>query len=197
MAETTLAALPDGAGVFDNANLTAINAVVTVQNANNTSLRSGINACATTPVPSSQLDPTTVQYAIIPLALADLLALHATPKVLVAAQGANTMVEFVSAVIEWKRGSAAFTIGSAGNLTVAYKTDGSGGAASGTLAATGFFDQAASQIATFLPAALAASVLTNPVSTALVLTLATADMTVGTGGSGTLRIAYRVHSGLL
>jgi hypothetical protein len=196
VSETTLVKLPAGGGVFDESNLDAIQAMIAAQNLNNTSLRAGITACATTPVPSSQLDPSTIQYASIALSLAKLLALHATPPALVAAQGAGTLVEFVSAVLEYHYGSAAFTIGTAGNLTIAYKADASGGAASGTLAATGFFDQTATQLASFLPAALPATAATTLLNQPLVLSLATADMTVGTGGSGTLKIAYRVHTGL-
>ena len=202
MPETTLQSLP-ATGTFpaavtnfNAANVAAINQIVTDQNANNASLRSSINACATTPVPSAQLDPTTIQYATVALTLTQLQHLHSAPVSLVAAPGANKMLEFVSAVIEYKYGSAAFTIGTAGNMTVSYKADGSGAAASGTLACTGFFDQTANTIATFEPAALAATAATALLNQPLVLIAATADMTSGTGGTGIVKVAYRVHSSL-
>lgn len=202
MSETTLTTLPDITGQFpapqaelDPANVTAITNIVTQQNANNASLRADINAKATFPVVSSQLDPATIQYAAVALSNADLLALHATPKVLVAAPGAGKMLEFVSAFLEYVY-AAAFTIGSAGNMTVKYKSDASGPAASGNLAATGFLDQTATTVASLLPAALAAVAATTPVNQPLVLTVASADVTGGAGTTGIVQIAYRVHSGL-
>ncbi len=136
-----------------------------------------------------------IQYATVVLSLADLLALFATPKVIVAAGAAGTFIEFLGAVVEYTKGSASFTIGTAGNMTVNYKADASGGAISSTRAATGFFDQVGTKISLLnaLTATFDASALT---AQPLVLTVATADMTVGTGSSGLIKVAYRVHSGL-
>jgi hypothetical protein len=186
---TTLAALPASGTLdaavqsYDGAQYAAINAFVAAVNANNAQF-------ATTPVNSAGLDPTTVQYATVNLTLTQLLALYTTPISLVAAPGAGKLLEFLSAVVEFVYGSAAFTIGSATNLTVKY-TNASGAAASATLAVTGLFDQTATTLSTLLPAA--AIGVTNA---ALVLSLAVANMTAGTGGSAIVKIAYRVHSGL-
>jgi argininosuccinate lyase len=114
----------------------------------------------------------------------------------VAAPGAGKMLELISATIEYVYGSAAFTIGTAGNMTISYKSDGSGSAASGTLACTGFFDQTSTTVATVEGVAVAAVAATAAVNQALALIAATADMTVGTGATGVVKLAYRVHSGL-
>ncbi len=194
--ETTLASLPAntfGAPVttMDQAHVDAVNAIVTAQNANNTSLRAAING----PIFSSQLDPATIQFVSVPLALADLQALFATPKVLVAAPAAGSALEFLGATLEYTKGSAAFTIGSAGNVTVNFKSDASGGAVSTTRAATGFFDQTGVKISRLGPitTTIDMSALT---AQPLVLTVATADMTSGTGSSGVIKVSYRVISGL-
>jgi hypothetical protein len=197
--ETTLAPLPSNSfaapvTTMDQAHVDAVNAIVSAQNANNTSLRAGINAAATTPVPSSQLDPTTIQYATVALSNADLLALNATPKQIIAAAGANTVIEVTSAVLEYVK-STAFTIGSAGNVTLNYKSDASGGAISVALAATGFFDQSASQIRVLRPVTTNVDV-TGDKNQGVYLTVATADMTGGSGSTGILKVAYRVHSAL-
>jgi hypothetical protein len=181
---TTLASIPDPGGVFTGANQAAINVALAAQNTNNTNINTQLATLAGN-----------VTVDTINLTLAQLLALNATPAVIVAAQGAGTLVVFHWAVIEWVRGSAAFTIGSATNLTFSYKSDASGGAASVALAATGFFDQAASQIRTVQ------SITTNVNTTGdlnqpLVLSLAVADMTVGTGGSGIVKVGYSIISGL-
>jgi hypothetical protein len=176
-AQTTLATLPDPAGVFTGANLAAINTALTAQNANNGT----ISAAA--------------RVDTIALSNADLLALHATPKVLVAAQGAGTLILFNSLVLEYVY-AAAFTIGSATNLTVAYKADASGGAASTTFAVTGFLDQTANkveQIKTVTTNIAQAGNLNQP----LVLSLAGADVTGGAGTTGIAIISYTVVSGLV
>jgi len=169
----------------------AINAIATTQNANNALF-------AQTPVGPSQLDPQAIQYATVPLSHAQLLLLdNAGAGIqMVAGQGAGTMIEFLSATIDFVYGSAAFTIGAATTLTFFY-TSASGKALSVAFSVTGFFDQTANQIANIK--ALATN--TNGTSTAylnvgLFLCLATADMTVGTGGTAIVKVAYRVLSGL-
>jgi hypothetical protein len=47
-----------------------------------------------------------------------------------------------------------------------------------------------------LPSALAATAQTSAANQAIVLSLAGGNMTVGTGGSAVVKVAYRVHSGL-
>ena len=176
-AQTTLTALPDPAGVFTNNNLTAINNALSAQNTNN-----GLLSAASF-------------LATINLSNADLLALHATPKVLVAAQGAGTLILFNRLVLEYVY-AAAFTIGSATNLTASYKADASGGAASTTFAVTGFMDQTANKTEIIQPITTNIAAAGN-INQPLVLSLAVADMTGGAGTTGIAIVSYTVVSGLV
>lgn len=88
-------------------------------------------------------------YKEVTITTAELLALRATPKTLVAAPGAGLMLEFVSIVLflDWN------TIGyteTADNIVVRY-TDGSGVIVSQAIEATGFIDQIADTMTVGLP----------------------------------------------
>lgn len=127
-------------------------------------------------------------FTDVVLSTGELLALYTTPKSLVAAQGAGTVVEFVSALLNYDYNSIVYTIGTAGDLQVKY-TDGSGAEASSTRACTGFIDQGTDQLSliekvggTVVPVANAA----------LVLTCATANPTAGDSPIN-IRVTYKVH----
>lgn len=77
----------------------------------------------------------------VTLTNAEIKALRATPKSLVAAPGAGYVLQFVSAVLKLKAGTNVLTE-SADNLAIKY-TNGSGVAVSETIEATGFIDQSA------------------------------------------------------
>lgn len=80
----------------------------------------------------------------------EILALHTTPKTLVAAQGANKAIIMDRAVFFLDYNSAAYaSVGASDDLTLRY-TDGSG-AILGTLETTGFLDQAADTRAIVTP----------------------------------------------
>ena len=178
----TLAALPDNAGVFTGGNLAAVQAALTAQNANN---------ALSNPVTSANLDPQILQYVSFPLTLAQILALHGTPITIVAAQGAGTLIEVVSAVLNLVYGSAAYAGG--GVVSLNYGNTANLAVTAGIAAAV-FTGLGANEIETMTgPVTLASSVCLNQ---PLVLLAATANFTVGTGGSATLKVAYRVHSGL-
>jgi len=85
-----------------------------------------------------------LRWADVALTNADIKALRATPKTLVAAPGTGKVVEFLSAVLMLKAGTNVLTEATA-NLAVRYK-DGSGVQVSQTIETTGFIDQAADQI---------------------------------------------------
>ncbi len=191
---TSQTALPDGGGVLSYANVTQLNANITTQNTNNTNLNAGIALCATTPVDSSQLSPLTIQYVSTTYTLAQLLATNSVPRTLVAAQGSGTLIEVVSLTLCLTRGSAAFV---GGGACAAYLgTDGTGVLASATIAATVFTSFAASQ-SIMVAGALAVNVNSAILNKALVFANPTADFTSGTGGSGFVKLAYRVHTGLV
>jgi len=207
MSISTLSSLPDNGGVLSKANLDAINAAISAQNANNTSIAtgSGLVLTSATGLPGStglvansvatgQLDPTTIQYVSTTYTLAQLLATNSAPRTLVAAQGAGTLIEVVSLVLCLTRGSAAF---SGGGACAAYLgTDATGVLASATIAATVFTSFAASQ-SIMVAGALAVNVNSAILNKALVFANPTADFTSGTGATGVVKLAYRVHTGLV
>jgi hypothetical protein len=82
-----------------------------------------------------------VQYAEVSLSSADILALRATPKTLVAAPAAGKILCFHRAVLLLDATATAY-VESAANLAIKY-TDGSGVAVCETIEATGFIDQTA------------------------------------------------------
>ncbi len=92
---------------------------------------------------TSALDVRVVEVA---LTNAEIKALRATPKTLVAAPGAGYVSVFLSAMLLLDYGSNALTE-SADNLVVRY-TDGSGTTVSEAIEATGFIDQTADTFTT-------------------------------------------------
>lgn len=136
---------------------------------------------------TGDLDNTLVKYAAVEITSAQLLALYTTPQTLVAAPGSGYILDFVSLLLAYDYGTAAYTLGSATNLQVKY-TDGSGAAASVTQTTTGMIDQASDQIRHLDKLE---SNITPVNNAALVLTLAGGNPSVG---DGTLhaKVLYRV-----
>src|SRR5688572_10185170 len=85
-------------------------------------------------VDSGDLDETALKYAEVALTSAEILALRATPKTLVAAPGAGKVLEFISAHLYLDATATGYTE-TADNMAVKY-TDGSGAAVSQTIEAT-------------------------------------------------------------
>ena len=139
-------------------------------------------------VTSGKLDESTIQYATVEISSAEILALFATPKTLVAAPGAGKVLDFISLLLAYDYGTVVYTIGTATNLQVKY-TDAAGAAVSTTQAVTGMLDQATDQLRALDK--LEASV-TPVVNAALVLTLAVANVTLG-DGTIHAKVAYRVN----
>lgn len=81
-----------------------------------------------------------VQTAKVTLTNAEIKALAASPKELVAAPGANHVLEFVSAILRMVYGGTNVFTESGDNLAVKY-TDDSGVAVSTTIETTGWIDQ--------------------------------------------------------
>lgn len=88
------------------------------------------------------------------LTSAEVKALRATPKTLVAAPGANKMVVVESITLALKYGGTNGFTESADNLVVQYGD--SGQDITGAIESTGFIDQTASTVAVYYPAAIAA-----------------------------------------
>ena len=113
-------------------------------------------------VTAAKTDISLMQTASIALTNAEIKALRATPKVLVAAGGANTFLEFVSATLVLHAGANVLTESTA-NLAVKYK-DGTGTQVSETVECTGFIDQAVDTLTTVRvkqDAIVATSIYTN------------------------------------
>lgn len=145
-------------------------------------------------VGSGDMDATLIKYATVTLTNANIKALRATPITLVAAQGANKVVELVSATLKLVAGTNVLSE-TADNMAVKY-TNGTGAAVSQAIEATGFIDQAADTITNALPKIDAIAALADSANKALVLHNtgdgeyagnAAADATM------TVKIAYRVH----
>jgi hypothetical protein len=121
--------------------------------------------------------------SIVTVTSPEILALAASPKVLVAAPGAGYALHFVSAILIFDSTVTAYANGSA--LSVAYD---SGADQSSTIAATMF--TAGDKIYNF-ERLNAANGLTHPVNTALVLKAAGAEFITGTGVAR-IHITYSV-----
>ena len=133
-----------------------------------------------------------IHYVNIPATLTQLQTLHSVGILLAPAAGAGTLNELISCVVDVIYGSAAFTGG--GAVTVNYGLGGTS-ASTSNIAATIFTSLSANEIATLVgpPTSIASSAALNK---SLVLQAASADFAVGTGASGQIRAAYRVHTGL-
>ncbi len=137
--------------------------------------------------------------ATVTIGVLDINQLSGTPKTLVAAPGTHNYIELISASLIYDYNTTAWERVSA-NMTVKY-TDGSGAAASGTLAGNGFLDQTADKIAKLLPVAVASTTATSIENQPLVLSMATADPCGADGITATspmrAKVVYAIHpSGL-
>lgn len=130
-----------------------------------------------------------INIAEVTVSSAELLALAASPKTVVADPGDGYVLEFISAILILDKGATAYDDAAAdGDLVIRY-TDGSGAIASTTLDADGFIDGATDQIRTLKPIT---TDLTPVASSPLVLDNTGDEFT---GGDGVLRVkvAYRIY----
>jgi len=129
-----------------------------------------------------------VYTATTAVSSAEILALFTTAKTIVAGGGANTTIVPLACEIHYIYSTTAYTINGSTNLQLKY-VDKNGVACSGTIATTGFIDQAADMYVNLIcPAgAFASTAMTAAqcVNTAVALTCATANPTLGVG---TLRV---------
>jgi hypothetical protein len=138
---------------------------------------------------------TTIFTVKVELTNADIKGLAAAPKELVAAQGADTVIEFVGATFVHDYGSEVLTE-SADNMAIKY--DGAAGTAvTGVIEATGFVDAAADTIMTVLPAEVPNVTAAASVNKRLALDN-TGDGEYGGNASAdttwTIFVSYRVHT---
>jgi hypothetical protein len=144
---------------------------------------------------SGNLDPSTIQFASTTLTAAQMNTVYTTPISLIPAQGAGTLIEVQSCVVDAKYGSAAFTSG--GTITIGYGATQSTVAAStaaATIASTFLTTFSASQsilVAGTYPVTANSLSLNTPVS----ITNGSGVFATGTGATVIVDCAYRVHSG--
>lgn len=128
------------------------------------------------------------QYAEVAITKANILAMNATPVVVVAAPGAAYSLQFLGGVLIFDYSTAQY--GGGGDITIDY----SGGASvSTTIVKTNGFGATGDKVFSLAPLN-AAGGYTMPVNTALVITNATGAFTdPGTAaGVGRLKLSYRV-----
>jgi len=135
------------------------------------------------------------RYAEVALTNAEIKALRATPKTLVAAPGAGKMLEFVSAALFHDYGSNVLTE-TTDNMAIRY-TDGSGTVISEAIESGGFVDAAADTFTTARPKLDGNVTKANGENAALVLHNTGDGEFGGNAGNDTVwrvKIAYRVHT---
>lgn len=144
-------------------------------------------------VTSTELADSTIKYAEVSITNAEMLALRATPKTLVAAPGAGYLLEFISAVLLFDY-TGAYTE-TDDNMAVKY-TNGSGAAVSETIESTGFVDATADTITNAIAKADAIVAKSGSENKALVLHN-TGNGEFGGGNAANavrVKVAYRVHA---
>jgi len=129
--------------------------------------------------------------ATVELTAANILDLADTPITLVAAQGADTVIEFVSAVLIHDAGTAYAEPSAPDDLVIQYATSGTD--VSAEIDSTGFLDQVTDEVRLILPAWTATTDLVPDKNHALQLFNTGADLTTG-DGTMTVKITYRVHT---
>lgn len=127
-----------------------------------------------------------IRYKTVKVTSAEILALNATPKELVAAPGAGRAIEFVSAVLHLDYGTATYTAN--GTLTIRTATNDS--VLSGTLAAAELLHSTVDKIATMTPISTGIGLDMNE---AIELYEPTGECTTG-NGTLTVVVGYRIHS---
>ena len=135
-------------------------------------------------------------FVDVTITTAQLLALNATPRTIVAAPGANKALIFKGAVIHKPAGTAYAGIAAGEDLSIKYTN--SSGLEVGVCETTGFLDQATAQTRFCAPSLATATggagintSITPVANAALVLMLLTGEIITGTSAL-ILRVYYRV-----
>jgi hypothetical protein len=130
------------------------------------------------------------RYAEVTVTAAEVLALFATPKTLVAAPGAGLVLDFLGALLILDYGGTAYAGIAAGEDLVVRHTDASGAIVSTTLETTGLLDGTADALRTLKRIV---TDLTPVANSPLVLHLLTGEVTTGNSPLR-IKVAYRVHA---
>lgn len=193
--DTTVVIILQPTNTFAQGTITLANGQVLIGDAGGNAVANPLTGDVTiTNTGVASLAETTIKYATVNLTNADIKALRATPKALVAAPGVNKIIEFVSAVLFLDYGTNVLTE-TADNLAVRYENT-TGALASQAIEATGFIDQAADTLTNALPKIDAIVAAANGLNKALVLHNTGDGEFAGNAGADTtmkVKVAYRVH----
>jgi predicted RecA/RadA family phage recombinase len=194
-ADTTVTIMLQPTNTFAVGTITLANGQILIGNAGGEAAANALSGDVTiTNTGVASLKETTIKYATVNLTNANIKALRATPKELVAAPGANKIVEFVSAVLFLDYGANVLTE-SADNLAVRYENT-TGALASQAIEATGFIDATADTLTNALPKIDAIVAAASGLNKALVLHNTGDGEYAGNAGADTVikvKVAYRVH----
>jgi len=141
-------------------------------------------------------EATGIRYANVVVTNAEIIALRATPKTLVAAQGAGTMIELVSATLQLNYGGTNVFTESSDNMIINY-VDASGVAATGAIEGTGFIDATADAFTTVLAIPVVNGTTAQVVNTPLILDNTGNGEYAGNAAEDntmSVFVAYRVHT---
>ncbi|MHA1288244.1 MAG: hypothetical protein ACTSPB_12645, partial [Candidatus Thorarchaeota archaeon] len=133
-------AIADGKVLIGNAS--GVAAAITLSG-DITMTNAGVVTISDDKIGNAELVNTHIQYATVEVSSAEIKALNATPKTLVAAQGVNTVIELISLTMFLDYGSVAYD--SNGILGV-YETDSTGVLVSDTVALADFLAKTADTI---------------------------------------------------
>lgn len=146
-------------------------------------------------VTNAKLYENTIQVAEVALSNSEIKGLAAAPKTLVAAPGANKVIEFLGAVLALSAGTDVLTE-SADNMAIRY-TDGAGAIVSEAIESTGFIDQAANTITTSIPKKDVIVATASAANQAIVLdNTGEGEYAGNASNDATMKVfvSYRVHS---
>ncbi len=154
-----------------------------------TCTNAGVVTIANDAVSSAKLAEDTIQTATVTISTAELLALATTPKTLVAAPGADKVIEFLGATLVLNYNSIAYTE-SSDNMVVKFE-DASGVAVSDVIEMTGFIDQTADTLTFAVPVKDPIVAATGCVNKALVMDNNNANFAAGNSPVD-VHVAYKV-----
>lgn len=141
-------------------------------------------------VTSAKMDDTMLHYVAVPISAAEFNGMYASPKVLVAAPGANKLLVLDKVQLLQTYGSAAFASGGVTAVQYDVTANGAGVIASTTIAAATL--QGTVSAGFNMNAGVVTETFTTCVNKSLALSNVTGAFTTGTGGSFVAHVWYKI-----
>jgi len=148
-------------------------------------------AAANQPAVISGSVPSQVWGTTVTLTTAQINAIRATPIALVAAKGANTIIELVSAVLTYDYATAAFTVGADEDLVIEYAN---GTDATASIETAGFLDQVDDEVRYYQNVIADGADLEATINQGLQIKNTGTGETADGGGEVDVRLVYRVYA---